>query len=257
MGTMFKSKYPKAISTTLQKVFREESASGEFAKITAALKAKNQKNSKPLIQPTPAEISAANATFDQINKNFSDEITKCQNGSDTNMYRMAEPKFLLVVRIKGINKVAPKQKMILRLMKLRQINNAVFVKMSKATMNMLKFVESYVTFGTPSPKTVRALLQKRGCAKVRGGDRYVLRQRFSDEVVKTHMPEGMNSVTDVANAILTVGSNFKEVNSSLWPLKLQSPRGGLKCKRHAYLEQRPGDWGNRGPAINELVRRMM
>jgi len=48
----------------------------------------------------------------------------------------AEAKVLLVVRIKGINKMDPKSRLILRLLRLRQIHNAVFMKVNKATLNM-------------------------------------------------------------------------------------------------------------------------
>jgi|ERR1711936_342564 len=257
MGTMFKTKKPIAISTTLQKVFRNEGVSGEFAKFSKALKTKKEQSAQKLNAPTNAELDRADKTFEDIKKQFSEEINKCQASNETNMYRMAEPKYLLIIRIKGINKVAPKQKLILRLMRLRQINNAVFVKVSKATINMLKFIEPYVTYGTPSPQTVHALLHKRGYIKTPGGDRYNYRQRFTDSVVKTYMPEGINTITDVASSIISVGPDFKSVNSMIWPIKLSNPSGGFACKRHAYLEHRAGDWGNRGIAINSLVRKMM
>jgi large subunit ribosomal protein L7e len=43
-------------------------------------------------------------------------------------YVEPEAKLALVVRIKGINKMHPKTKKILQLLRLRQINNAVFSK---------------------------------------------------------------------------------------------------------------------------------
>ena len=39
--------------------------------------------------------------------------------------------------------------------------------MNKATLNMLRRVEPYVTWGTPNLKTVRELIYKRGYGKVR------------------------------------------------------------------------------------------
>ena len=38
--------------------------------------------------------------------------------------------------------------------------------MNKATLNMLRRVEPYVTWGTPNLKTVRELIYKRGYGKV-------------------------------------------------------------------------------------------
>ena len=49
-----------------------------------------------------------------------------------------EAKVAFVIRIKGINHIRPQVKKILRLFRLRQLNNAVFIKVNKATMNMLK-----------------------------------------------------------------------------------------------------------------------
>merc|ERR1711881_607272 len=78
----------------------------------------------------------------------------------------AQPKVALVVRIKGINKMTPKCRLVLRLLRLRQINNAVFLKINKATLNMFKKVEAYVTFGFPNRKTVEQLVYKRGYGKI-------------------------------------------------------------------------------------------
>ena len=53
-------------------------------------------------------------------------------------YVPAEPKLAFVMRIRGINQVAPKVKKVLQLFRLRQINNGVFIKLNKATINMLR-----------------------------------------------------------------------------------------------------------------------
>ena len=42
------------------------------------------------------------------------------------------------MRIRGINQVSPKVRKVLQLLRLRQINNGVFIKMNKATTNMLR-----------------------------------------------------------------------------------------------------------------------
>ena len=43
--------------------------------------------------------------------------------------------------------VSPKVKKILRLLRLRQIHNATFVRLNKATLNMIRLVEPYVAWG--------------------------------------------------------------------------------------------------------------
>ena len=73
---------------------------------------------------------------------------------------------MLVVRIRGIIGVSPKVRKILQLLRLRQINNSVFVKLNAATVKMLRLVEPYVAYGYPNLKTVRELVYKRGFGKV-------------------------------------------------------------------------------------------
>ena len=55
-----------------------------------------------------------------------------------NYYVPADPKLAFVMRIRGINQVSPKVKKVLQLFRLRQINNGVFIKLNKATVNMLR-----------------------------------------------------------------------------------------------------------------------
>ncbi|KAI3482819.1 hypothetical protein L1887_54415 [Cichorium endivia] len=76
-----------------------------------------------------------------------------------------QPKLVFVVRIKGINKIDPKKRKTLQLLRLLQINNGVFIRLTKATSEMLKIVEPFVAYGYPNLKTVRELVYKRGYAK--------------------------------------------------------------------------------------------
>merc|ERR1712055_281196 len=85
---------------------------------------------------------------------------------DGNFYVPAEAKLAFVIRICGINQVSPKVKKALQLLRLRQINNGVFVKLNKSTLNMLRLVEPFVAWGYPNLKTIRDLVYKRGFAKV-------------------------------------------------------------------------------------------
>merc|ERR1711931_182327 len=88
--------------------------------------------------------------------------------TEGNFYVPSEPKLAFVMRIRGINQVSPKVKKVLQLLRLRQINNGVFIKMNKATTNMLRICEPYITYGCPNLKAVRDLVYKRGFVKVDG-----------------------------------------------------------------------------------------
>jgi large subunit ribosomal protein L7e len=121
-------------------------------------------------------------------------------------YVEPESKLLFVVRIKGMTKIHPKvcwqwdggggapcwlwtpcsiflrpmhahcpprpmhaqTKKILQLLRLRQMNSGIFLRVNKATMGLLKLVEPFIAFGYPSLKSVKELIYKRGYAKVSG-----------------------------------------------------------------------------------------
>mmetsp|Transcript_120489 Transcript_120489/g.188998 ORF Transcript_120489/g.188998 Transcript_120489/m.188998 type:complete len:255 (-) Transcript_120489:33-797(-) len=170
-----------------------------------------------------------------------------------NFFVEPEPKLLFVTRIVGIIKMGPKPRKVLQLLRLRQINNGVFLKVNKPILQMLKLVQPYVTYGYPTLKTVRELIYKRGFGKV-NKCRVPL---MDNEIVSNSLGEyGIHGVEDIIHEIQTVGPHFKQVSNFLWPFKLSAPRGGFVCKRHGYGEQRGGDWGNREEMINELIARM-
>ena len=163
-----------------------------------------------------------------------------------------EGKLLLVIRIKGINKMDPKPRKILHLLRLRQLHNAVLLRNNKAVMNMLRRVEPYVTYGVPSLSTLRQLVYKRGYGKIN-------KQRIplsSNYIVEEGLGSlGIRCMEDLLNEIATVGPNFKKANNFLWPFKLTSPKGGLRQKRTPYLNG--GDHGPRGDNINAFAKRMI
>lgn len=172
-------------------------------------------------------------------------------------YKEPEAKVVFCVRIKGINKLAPKPKMILQLFRLRQLHNGVFIRVNKATMEMLQAVQPFVTYGYPTLSTIRKLIYKRGYAKVgEPGSKQRVRLQDNDLIEKHLGKYGIHGIEDLVHEIYTCGPAFKQANAFLWTFKLSSPRKGFKCKRHGFCEPRAGDWGNRQELINELVGRM-
>lgn len=55
--------------------------------------------------------------------------------------------FSAYVTVCSINGMHPRPRKVLQLFRLRQINNGVFVRLNKATLNMLKIAEPYVAWG--------------------------------------------------------------------------------------------------------------
>jgi large subunit ribosomal protein L7e len=172
---------------------------------------------------------------------------------DGNFHVEAQAKIAFVIRTRGIHKLAPKPKKIMQLLRLRQLHNGVFIKLNRATVNMIRMVEPYVTYGYPTRDTVRKLIYKRGFGKV---NRSRIALNDNSVVSKTLGNDcNLNCVEDLIHEIWTVGPNFKKANNFLWPFKLSSPLRGFAKKRHPY--QQGGVWGNREEKINELVSRMM
>ncbi|CAO2836407.1 unnamed protein product [Amaranthus hypochondriacus] len=166
-------------------------------------------------------------------------------------YVEPEAKLLFIIRIRGINAMDPKSKSILQLLRLRQIFNGVFLKVNKATLNMLHRVEPYVTYGYPNLKSVRELIYKRGFGKV---NKQRIALTDNSIIEKTLGKHGIICMEDLIHEIITVGPHFKEANNFLWPFQLKAPLGGMTKKRNHFVEG--GDAGNRENFINELIRRM-
>ncbi len=152
----------------------------------------------------------------------------------------------------GINNVSPKVKKILRLLRLRQLHNGVFVKLTGATQKMLQLVDPYIAYGYPNLKSVKELIYKRGFGKVNK-----CRIPISDNsVVETVLGKhDIICVEDLVHEIFTVGAHFKEASNFLWPMKLSSPNGGFSRKLLHFNEG--GEAGDRGDKINQLIKMMI
>ncbi|KAF9053191.1 ribosomal protein L30, ferredoxin-like fold domain-containing protein [Panaeolus papilionaceus] len=167
-------------------------------------------------------------------------------------YVPAEPKVYFVIRIRGINEIAPKPRKILQLLRLLQINNGIFVKVTKATQQMLRLVEPYIAYGEPNLKSVRELIYKRGYGKVD-------KQRIpltNNQVIEQALGKyDILCVEDLVHEIFTAGPNFKQASNFLWPFKLSNPTGGWRTRKFKHFVQ-GGDFGNREGNINKLIRQM-
>jgi large subunit ribosomal protein L7e len=168
-----------------------------------------------------------------------------------NLFLEPEAKLAFVIRIRGTQGLHPKPKKILQLLRLRQINNGTFVKLTRATKQMLTLIEPYITYGYPTLKTIRELIYKRGYGRVH-------KQRIpltNNLVIEQNLSRrGMICIEDVIHEIFTVGPNFKYANRFLWAFKLSPPVGGFN---HILTHiNEGGDFGNREGYINALVQRM-
>ena len=164
----------------------------------------------------------------------------------------AEPKLILVVRIKGICKIPHKAKKTMQLLGLNRIHTARFLAANKATISMLKAAEPYLTWGYPNLKCVRDLLYKRGHASING-------QRIaisSNALIKRHLAQhDVFCIEDLIQEIFSVGEKFRYCNRFLSIFRLNTPKKGIVSKKRHFING--GDFGNREKFISDLVRKMM
>jgi len=243
---MAPAKLPAVPETILK--YRKRQAEARAARAKAQAKGRIEKKKKKAEYFKRAEAYVKEYRAEEL-----DQIRlKREAKKGLDFYVPSEPKLAFVMRIRGINQVAPKVKKVLQLLRLRQINNGVFIKLNKATINMLRICEPYVAWGTPNLKSVRELIYKRGFVKVKG-------QRIpieSNETIEKSLGKwDIICVEDLIHEIFTVGPNFKYASNFLWPFKLNNPTGGWRKKTNHFVEG--GDFGNREDLINQLLRKMV
>ncbi|CAK9268448.1 unnamed protein product [Sphagnum jensenii] len=170
-------------------------------------------------------------------------------------YVEAEAKLMFVIRIRGWRRKLRSFSSVLTLADVlslfTQIFNGVFIKVNKATINMLRRVEPYVTYGYPNLKSVKELIYKRGYGKLNKARAPLTDNSIIEEALGKF---GIICIEDLIHEIYTVGPHFKEANNFLWPFKLSCPLSGLKKKRKHYIES--GDAGNREDKLNNLIHQM-
>jgi len=239
-------KLPAVPETILKRRKRQASARAERAKAIVAAKKTQHAKRKEVFQRAEKYVK-------QYREKERDELRLKREAKKNNGYYVeAEPKLAFVMRIRGINQVAPKVKKVLQLFRLRQINNGVFIKLNKATISMLRICEPYIAWGTPNLKSVRELIYKRGFVKIDGKRTPITSNDLIENTLGRH---GIICVEDLVHEIMTVGPNFRYASNFLWPFKLNTPTGGWRKKTNHFVEG--GDFGNREDKINPLLRKMV
>ena len=152
----------------------------------------------------------------------------------------------------SINKIDPKKRKTLQLLRLLQINNGVFIRLTKATGEMLKIVEPFIACGYPNLKAVRKLIYKRGNGKINKQRIPLTDNAIIEENLGTY---GIVCIEDLIHEIFTVGPNFKQAANFLWPFKLSNPTGGFRPRKFKHFVE-GGDLGNRETHINALIHSM-
>jgi len=204
------------------------------AAVRAATVKKRSKSVKAGKEKKQEIFKRAEKYLHEYRRHQKQEISLKRNAKKVgNFYVPAEAKLAFVVRIRGINKIHPRPRKVLQLLRLRQINNGVFVKLNKATIQMLRIADPYIAWGYPSMKIIRQLVYKRGYVK---DNRQRIPLTDNDIVEKALGKHDVICVEDMIHQIYTVGEHFKQVTNFIWPFKLSNPRGGFVKKANHFVE---------------------
>ncbi|XP_076068056.1 ribosomal protein L7 [Oratosquilla oratoria] len=241
-----KKKLPAVPEVLLKR--RKKRAEMKAARASAALQARRARRTKRLDIFKRAETYVKEYRRAELD----DIKLKREAKKEGSVIVPGEAKLAFVIRIRGINQVHPKVRKVLKLFRLLQINNGVFIKLNKATITMLRIAEPYIAWGYPNLKSVRELIYKRGFGKV---DKRRIPLTHNEVIEQSLGKYGIICMEDLVHEIFTVGPAFTQAANFLWPFKLNTPTGGWRKKTNHFVEG--GDFGNREQQLNPLLRRMI
>mmetsp|Transcript_16035 Transcript_16035/g.16774 ORF Transcript_16035/g.16774 Transcript_16035/m.16774 type:complete len:241 (+) Transcript_16035:32-754(+) len=231
---------------------KKQARDAKIAEFEATLAQKAEKSQVAFQKKIYARAQKYAEEYDQLERTAIDNRREAK--ATDQFYVPEEDKVVFVIRVRGIIGISPKVKKILRLFRLRQINNGVFVRLNAATIKMLRLIEPFVAYGTPNLKSVRELIYKRGFGKI-NGQRVPL---SSNTVVRVGVGSSdLICVEDLIHEIFTVGPRFKQASNFLWPFKLNSPRHGYGGKKKLIHFCENGAVGNQGDHINRLIKKVI
>lgn len=150
-----------------------------------------------------------------------------------------------IIRLRGKINVNPQIKDTLKFLRLNQVNHAVVLPDNETTKGMLKVAKDYVTWGEIDAETLAEAIKARG--------RLVGDKPVTDDHVKAHTD--FDSIDAMAKAIAEGEFLYKDLKDVKPLLRLHPARKGLEGIKRSV--KNGGALGYRGPAINDLIRRMV
>jgi large subunit ribosomal protein L30 len=154
-------------------------------------------------------------------------------------------KALIVVRLRGDIKAHPNVRKTFDLLKLTRVNHCVVIPKNVNYIGMLQMVKDYATWGEAEAKTLTKVITERG--KLIGD------KPITDAHIKASTT--FATIADFATAITLGKAKYKELKEVKPLFRLHPPMGGIVSVKRSFVIG--GDLGNRGPAINALVERMI
>jgi large subunit ribosomal protein L7e len=167
--------------------------------------------------------------------------------------RKGDGKLVFVARIKTQNSIHPKIKQALTKFRLLKMNSGVFVVCDDATVKDLQKIEPFVTYGSPSLKTVRDLIMKRGATMIKGVRTPLSDNTMIEEALGKH---NVICLEDIVHEVVQHGENFNAVSKFLMPFELNDPVKGWRQKKLKEITERSNEEESAEDDINKLVEAM-
>ncbi|AOA64274.1 uncharacterized protein PAS_chr3_0038 [Komagataella phaffii GS115] len=187
------------------------------------------------------------------------ELKQKAISSDKTQQEQDQGKLVFVVRVQGPKRAHLPQQvdLILKLLRLTEMNTGVFVRETSSVIPLLKVIRAHVVIGEPSLYTVRSLVQKRAKITIEGenGPRSV--ELNDNNVIEDKLGDyGIVCMEDIIHEIFSLEENFKVVNKFLNPFQLSPPESGWGPEsklRKLVAEESKSKVSNSGRAELEYV----
>ncbi|MBS7614557.1 50S ribosomal protein L30 [Candidatus Bathyarchaeota archaeon] len=158
---------------------------------------------------------------------------------------MEKSKCLAVIRIRGTIDLRGEIDETMKMLNLNYNCNATLIDDRPSYLGMLQKAQSYIAWGEPTVETITMLLAKRG--------RTVGNKKLSDIYAKQL---GYENLMRLAEALHSCKVELKDLKGVKPVFRLHPPKKGYK-KTIKRSFQAGGEYGYRGEAINELIKRMI
>jgi len=151
---------------------------------------------------------------------------------------------LAVIRVRGRTGANYKVKDTMQMLNLTRANHCVIVEGNKETKGMIQKCKDYVTWGELSKDALSEMIKKRGLL--------VGNKRVSDAHLKA---SGFKSFDELAEKLLKGEAKTSSVKDMKPVFRLHPPKKGYKGGVKQAFPR--GALGNRGLAINDLIKKMI
>ena len=162
---------------------------------------------------------------------------------------------VFAIRIRDGGGMSRKVRKALSNLRLRSVNEGVFLRYNDSTRKMLHLVDPFVAYGIPSKSLVTDLIRQRGHGKIEGKrvpltDNTIIEKALGDET-------GIICVEDLVHEIYSVGDAFGAASSFLWPFRLTAPRSKFQKEKLNQKDGGRNEYGDRGEEMEDFVRSML